>query len=216
LSVGGLIRETLALVWRNALRIVATAGVLLLPAELATAFAGDESATAGGIAYAVVSLLVYPWAVGAVVAALDEPGAAVLADHKRALAGLPSLFLANLAGGIAVVLAAVLLILPGLLLSARWSATPAMIVVERKPAFDAFGASNALVKGKTWTVLGALLVTALLTLLVALPGAAVSELASSPVIAGIANVALDLPFVAVFAAFAYVVFSQLPREEGTE
>jgi hypothetical protein len=216
LSVGGLIRETLALVWRDAVRILVTAGVLLLPAELATAFAGDESTTAGGIAYAVVSLLVYPWAVGAIVAALDDPAAGALADHRRALARLPSLFLANLAGGIAVVLAAILLILPGLLLSARWSATPAMIVVDRKPALDAFGASNALVKGKTWTVLGALVLTALLTLVVALPGAAVSELASSPVIDGIASVALDLPFVAVFAAFAYAVYSRLPREEGAE
>jgi hypothetical protein len=214
LSVGGLIQETVALVWRNALGIVGTASVVLLPAELATAFAGDESATAGGIAYALVSLLVYPWAVGAVVAALEEPGAGILGGHRRALARLPSLILANLVGGIAVLLAAILLILPGLLLSARWSATPAMIVVERKAAFDAFGASNALVKGKTWTVLGALLVTALLALVVALPGAAVSELASSPVIVGIGSVALDLPLVAVFAAFAYAVYSQ--RGEGTE
>ena len=208
MSVGELIRETLALVWRNALGIVVTAGVLLLPAELATAFAADDSTTAGVIAYAVVSLLVYPWAVGAVVAALDEPRAGLVADHRRALMRLPSLFLANLAGGLAVVLAAILLILPGLLLAARWSATPAMIVVERRPAFDAFGASNALVKDKTWTVLGALIVTALLTLVVALPAAAVSELASSPVIVGVASAALDLPFVAVFAAFAYAVYSQ--------
>jgi hypothetical protein len=215
LSVGGLIQETVALVWRNALGIVVTASVVLLPAELATAFAGDESATAGGIAYALVSLLVYPWAVGAVVAALEEePGAGILGGRRRALARLPSLFLANLVGGIALLLAAILLILPGLLLSARWSATPSMIVVERRAAFDAFGASNALVKGKTWTVLGALLVTALLALVVALPGAAVSELASSPVIVGIGSVALDLPLVAVFAAFAYAVYSQ--RGEGTE
>jgi hypothetical protein len=212
--VGGLIRGTVALVWRNAPRIVVTAVVVLLPAELAIAFAGDESATAGGIAYALVSLLVYPWAVGAVVGALEEPGAGIPGSHRRALARLPSLFLANLVGGIAVLLAAILLIVPGLLLSARWSATPAMIVVERKAAFDAFGASNALVKGKTWTVLGALLVTALLALVVALPGAAVSELASSPVIVGIGSVALDLPLVAVFAAFAYAVYSQ--RGEGTE
>jgi hypothetical protein len=214
LSVGGLIQETVALVWRNALGIVVTASVVLLPAELATAFAGDESATVGGIAYALVSLLVYPWAVGAVVAALEEPGAGILGAHRHAQARLPSLFLANLVGGIAVLLAAILLILPGLLLSARWSATPAMIVVERRAAFDAFGASNALVKGKTWTVLGALLVTALLALVVALPGAAVSELASSPVIVGIGSVALDLPLVSVFAAFAYAVYSQ--RGEGTE
>ncbi len=208
MSVGGLIRETLALVWRNALRIVLTAGVLLLPAELATAFAAEDSTTGGGIAYAVVSLVVYPWAVGAVVAALDEPGAGVLADHRRALERMPSHFLANIAGGLAVVLAAILLILPGLLLTARWSATPAMIVVERKPAFDAFGASNALVKGKTWTVLGALLLVLLLTLVVALPAAAVSELASSPVVVGVASAALDLPLAAVFAAFAYAVYSQ--------
>jgi hypothetical protein len=212
LSVGELIRETLALVWRHGLRIVLTAGVLLLPAELATAFAAEDSATAGGIAYAVVSLVAFPWAVGVVVAVLDVPGAGLLANHRRALKCMPSLFLANLAGGLAVVLAAILLILPGLLLSARWSATPAMIVVERRPAFDAFGASNALVKGKTWTVLAALLVTALLTFVVALPAAAVSELASSPVVVGVASATLDLPFVAVFAAFAYAVYSQ--REPG--
>jgi hypothetical protein len=208
LTVGGLIRETLALVWRNVLRIVLTAGVLLVPAELAIAFAAEDSTTAAGIAYAVVSLIVYPWAVGALVAALDEPRAGLLVDHQRALQRVPSLFLANLGGGLAVLLAALLLILPGLLLSARWSATPAMIVVERRPAFDAFGASNALVKGKTWAVLGALLLMVLLTLVVALPAAAVSELASSPVVVGVASVALDLPFVAMFAAFTYSVYSQ--------
>jgi hypothetical protein len=208
LTVGGLIRETLALLRRNALRIVLTAGVLLLPAELATAFAAEDSATAGGIAYAVVSLFVYPWAVGAVVAILDEPGARLVADHRRALQRMPSLFLGNLAGGLAVVLAAILLILPGLLLSARWSATPAMIVVERRQAFDAFVASNALVKGRTWTVLGALVLMALLTLVVALPAAAVSELASSPVVVGVASAVLDLPFAAVLATFAYAVYSQ--------
>jgi hypothetical protein len=109
LSVGGLIRETMALVWRNALGIFVTASVVILPAELATAFAGDESATAGGIAYVLVSLLVYPWAVGAVVAALEEePGAGILGGQRHALARLPSLFLANLVGGIAVLLAAIL------------------------------------------------------------------------------------------------------------
>jgi hypothetical protein len=187
--------------------------VLLLPAELATAFAAEDSTTAGGIAYAVVLLFVYPWAVGAVVATLDEPGAGLVADHRRALQRMPSLFLANLAGRLAVVLAAILLILPGLLLAARWSATPAMIVVERRQAFDAFGASNALVKGRTWSVLGALVLMALLTLVVALSAAAVSELASSAVVVGVASAVLDLPFVAVFATFAYAVYSQQRQQQ---
>lgn len=87
-----------------------------------------------------------------------------------------------------------------------------MIVVERRPTFDAFAASNALVKGKTWSVLGALVLTAFLTLVVALPAAAESTLASSPVVVGVAGAALDLPFVAVFATFAYAVYSQ--RQPG--
>lgn len=60
-----------------------------------------------------------------------------------------------------------LLLVPGLILLTWWCLVPAAVVLEGRDVFDSFGRSRALVRGSGWSVFGLLVVTYLLTSIVA-------------------------------------------------
>jgi hypothetical protein len=71
--------------------------------------------------------------------------------------------LAGLATGIAM-----LLIVPGLYLLTIWAVLAPVIVIERRPAMEAFGRSRELVRGHGWQVFGVVVVVYLLQVLTSL------------------------------------------------
>jgi hypothetical protein len=146
--------------------MVLVALVLLVPAELAVAYAGEDS---------------------------------------RSL--VPGLVLATFVTALVTVLG-LLLIIRGLLVYAPWSTASPLIVIERQSPFEALETSNGLVRGRTWTVLGAVLVAFLLAFVAGLPLLLPAELTDPIWLDGIGNalfgVAVNLPT----AAPAYAIFRQ--------
>lgn len=67
--------------------------------------------------------------------------------------------------GIGVGFGLVLLIVPGLYLLTIWSVIAPVIMIERRPVFDAFGRSRQLVKGQGWQVFKVVITAFLLTAL---------------------------------------------------
>jgi hypothetical protein len=84
-------------------------------------------------------------------------------DHDvGSLIGAAAPFIAPLAGAgilasIAIGIGFILLIVPGLFLLTIWAVLAPVIVLERAGVFDAFGRSQALVKGYGWPVFGVLI-----------------------------------------------------------
>jgi hypothetical protein len=204
--VRGLIGETWRLVRSHGRRMLVVALVLLLPAELAAAYADDDSFAAGTVASLLLIFVGYPWAIGALVATLERRGSPPLEPYGRTVPRVPALAVASFVALIAEGLALLLLVLPGLLLAARWIASPALIVIEGSGPIESLSRSNALVRGRTWTVLGALVVTILVPLALATPALVIGFTAESPWAVGLANTFSGVAFTLPAAAFSYAVY----------
>ncbi|HET8813764.1 MAG TPA: hypothetical protein VFM51_02270 [Solirubrobacterales bacterium] len=70
---------------------------------------------------------------------------------------------AGILAGLGIVGGFVLFVVPGLYLLTIWAVVAPVIVVERRPIFDAFGRSRQLVRDNGWPVLGAVLTAYLIT-----------------------------------------------------
>lgn len=85
---------------------------------------------------------------------------------------LPPLPAATLAGSLAfagVILAALLLIVPALILITIWAVLLPVVVAERQDVFDAFGRSQDLVHGNGWKVFGIVLLLCLILIGISFP-----------------------------------------------
>jgi hypothetical protein len=178
---------------------------LLVPAEVATAYARDDSQGLGVGAYLALTLVGYPWVYAAMTATLARRARSPLEPYGRTVDRVPALVLANFAAGIAVGLALLLLIVPGLLLAARWSAAGPLIALEQKGPFAALETSNGLVRGRTWSVVGAFVVVFLVAVLVSAP-AVVASLSDTPWVSGLASAAFDVTLFLPLTAFVYAVY----------
>jgi hypothetical protein len=179
--------------------------VFLLPAEVAVAYAGEDSRTLGVVAYVALGLVGYPWAYAAMTAAIARGRRSPLEPYGRTVDRLPVLVLVNFAAGIALVIATLLLIIPGLLLAARWCAAGPLIVLERHGPFAALETSNRLVRGRTWRVVGALVIVFFFAVIVSIPATAAS-LSETTWVAGLGAAALDATLFVPLTAFTYAVY----------
>jgi hypothetical protein len=204
--VRGLIAETFSLLGNRGLRMALVAAVLLVPAELALAHAHGDSEMLGLAATAFVSLIAYPWAFGAVYSLLGRPTGGVFTPYGAVLERAPALVAQNVLVGVSILIALLLLILPGVLLCARWSAAGALVVLDGHGPIKALGVSNGLVRGRTWTVAGAGVVIALVAFALAVPGFVVTETTSNEWVDGVGEAAIDLGLFLPLIAFAYVVY----------
>lgn len=66
--------------------------------------------------------------------------------------------------GLGVFGGTLLLIVPGLYLATVWAVVPPVIVIERRPVFEAFGRSRQLVQGNGWRVFGTLVIAAVIAI----------------------------------------------------
>jgi hypothetical protein len=190
--VRGLIGETWRLLRSRGSAILLVALVLLLPAELAVAHAREDSETLWIAALIVLNAVGYAWLFAAVITILDRRARPPLEPYAKTVDRLPALVAANLAAGVAIVVGLVLLVVPGLLLWARWSAAAPLIVLEGKGPIEALQLSNDLVRGRTWKVVGALLLILLVCLPLAVPGFLITESSHSPWAKGLGEVLVGL------------------------
>jgi hypothetical protein len=110
-----------------------------------------------------------------------------------------------------------LLVVPGLYLLTIWAVIAPVIVIERRPVFDAFGRSRQLVRGNGWPVFGTVLVAFLIVALTSLVFVAIAASLSEEVLLRIVFGALasmvTAPIAALVAAVLY--FRLLELDDST-
>lgn len=180
--------------------------VFLVPAELALAYARDDGEEAGLIATLLLYVVGYTWVNAALYAALNRPTRRPTAPYGAAVDRIPALVLLSLVVFIPLVVGFLLLIVPGLLLSARWAAAGPLLVLDHLGPIAALERSNELVRGRTWSVVGAGVVITLLAFALSIPGLAIAELASDPWAKAIGEMLIDIALFLPLAAFTYAVY----------
>jgi hypothetical protein len=154
-------------------RLLLLAAVIYAVLELLTAGAGwmlgSRYWTTGiltGLAAFLLGLIGAFWVQGATVEAIHQVREGrtelpVAELYRRVRPLLPALIGAGIAAACGIVFGLVLLIVPGLFLMTRWALIVPVIVLERRPAEEAFERSWRLVKGSSWRVFGLILLTLL-------------------------------------------------------
>jgi hypothetical protein len=150
--------------WR---RSVVVAGLVFAVVSLGGAFAGSSKSIGPLVVALVLSLLGSLLVQGVLVDAVrdlhegrpPQPAAAYVA---RTRAVLGTLFAVSLFAAVGIAGGLLLLIVPGVILFARWSLVIPLVVVERLGVAAAFSRSAELVRGKTGAVLLVVFVAALL------------------------------------------------------
>ena len=213
MSAGGATRETFRLWSRTASRVIPAALLLFLPLELLAALfdpANDIRPNQGLYlaVFAATSVVAMPWAAGAIVRYLHDGGSALGAYGK-----VDGVRLSLVAGcwlaGIGVLIGLVLLIVPGLILAARWSALDTRRGAERRGPIESFRRSNALVEGATGRTLAVLAVAMVAGLALTLIPTTVAELAWPGLVASVVySLAFDVLLLPLVTTAAYVVYRQ--------
>lgn len=186
--------------------------VFLVPAELAVAHAQEDHESLGIVANVALALIGYAWVYGALVATIARRARSPLEPYGRTVDRLPTLVVYNFVAGLATTLALLLLIVPGLLLGARWSAAGPLIVLEGQGPFEALETSNGLVRGHTWRVVGAGVLALLIAITFAIPGALITAFADSTWVIGLGNALLGVGVYLPLASFSYAVYRQAQAE----
>ena len=210
-EVWQLFRERL---WRTLLIV----GLLLAPLELGVAlFDPDFSSVAPswwwwiGISSAV-TLLIFPWVIGALVHDVGV-GDEKATDAYRDTAGrLPALIISAVVSTVGIVLGTIALVVPGLLLMARWALVVPLIVLEGVTWRESLSRSNELVRGRTWSVAGIFVVLTLLMLAIAVPPLVVASFWLDNVLgAWLSTLILDTVCVAFYAYAPFVLYRRFTR-----
>lgn len=182
--------------------------VLLVPAELAAAYAREDGATAALVATILLSLIGYTWVQAALYSALDRPTRSPAKPYGAIVDRIPALVLLSLMVFIPLAVAFLLLIVPGLLLSARWSAAGPLLVLERLGPIASLERSNELVRGRTWSVVGAGVVVTLVAIVVCIPGFVITVLADAPWADALGEALIDVALFIPLAVFTFAVYRQ--------
>jgi hypothetical protein len=173
MSVGGILGESWKLYTRFFRRFFVIALVVYLITNLLNALIGSLLGHGAGIAalVALITLMITIvgtfWLQGALVYAVSDVrdgtiDTTVRQVFERIQPLLGTLIAAGLLAGVAIAVGFVLLLVPGLVLLTWWCLIVPVIVLEGKQIGESFSRSRELVRGHGWTVLGVVLITALL------------------------------------------------------
>jgi hypothetical protein len=214
LTVRGALKRSFGLWFAHAGAMAFAAGVVLAPLELIAAVfdpAADvaPNTAAYGALLVAINAVALPGVSGALVHYLVE-GRAPLAGYSKLEGSLGSLVLASFLGGLGTLAGLALLIVPGLILAARWSLIVPVVALERRGARAALGRSNELVSGRTGAVLAVLALAALAGVLIAVVPAIAVEILSPGFAASVAwGLAFDVIALPLLVTTAYVLYRQL-------
>jgi hypothetical protein len=202
-------RLFLARFWRTLL-IVA---LMLAPLELAIAILdpGFASLAPGWWAWvgftSAITLVAFPWVIGALVHDVAEDDRTPTEPYARTWDRLPDLILSAVVTTVGIALGTLALVVPGLILMARWALVVPLIVLERAPWRAALARSNELVRGRTAAVLGIFVVLSLIgVVLVAVPLLVGYFLLEGVIGAWLATLAVDTVFIAFYSFAPFVLY----------
>jgi hypothetical protein len=190
--------------------------LLLAPLELGVALLDSDFSSVDrgwwvwvGVS-AAVTLIAFPWVIGALVHDVAEGDRTVTEPYARTRDRLRDLILSALVTTVGIALGLVALVVPGLILFARWALVVPLIVLERLPWRAALARSNGLVRGQTGRVLAVFaLLTLMAVLLVAVP-VLVGYLVLEGVLgAWLATLAVDTVFLAFYSYAPFVMYRRM-------
>jgi hypothetical protein len=216
-----MVKTVVAEVWRlftgRFWRTLLIVGLLLVPLELALALLDPEFSDRGGGAWwlwvlfsSAVTLVAFPWIIGAVIHDVAEGDRSAMSPYRHTSARLPDLVLSALVTTVAILLGTIALIVPGLVLMARWALVVPLIVLQRMPWRPALSRSNELVKGRTGQVLAIFTLLTLVGLaLVAVPVVFGYVVLGGVLGAWIATMAINTTFIAMYSFAPFVLYRRL-------
>jgi hypothetical protein len=207
----GVVSEAWGLYQRHWQHLVPVAAVVYVGTAVVTLVLTLLLTVLGAVVAAVLSIVGVFWVQGALTRAVQDirDGKADLSlgatfssvrDRIGPIAG------ASILAGIAIGIAFVLLVVPGLYLITIWSLIIPVIVLENAGALESFGRSRALVKGHGWNVFGVVVITFLIMVVVGLALGVVLSPLSEAVQSFLSNVVsgtLVAPFVALTWTLVY-------------
>jgi Membrane domain of glycerophosphoryl diester phosphodiesterase len=205
-------RLFLARFWRTLLIVL----LLLAPLELVVGLVDpDFSSIAHGWwvwvgLSAAVTLVAFPWVIGAVVHDVGREDRAATDAYRLTASRLPDLVISAIVTTVGIALGTIALVLPGLVLVARWALVVPLIVLDGLPWRASLSRSNELVRGRTWSVLGIFVVlTVIGAALVAVP-VLVGYFAFENVLgAWLATLAIDTVAIAFYSFAPFVLHRRL-------
>ena len=223
MSISDVLGEAFGLYKRYFLRFVGTAAIVFVVLDLASAFADQaagesvSSELLWSLIAIVLSVVGAFWVQGALIEAVSDVRDGridtTIGDlFDRTRPRLPALIAAGIVAGIGVAIGIILLIVPGLFLLTRWALIPAVIVIEKRRAGEAFDRSWQLTRGYGWPVFGSLIVSFLVymialgvfrALFVPLPRFAEIW------IGGVVAHSITTPFIALVGAVLYFRLARL-------
>jgi hypothetical protein len=223
MSVSSVLGEAFDLYRRFFWRFVATAAVVFVVLDLASAFADRASGSSTGsqllwtLIALVLSVVGAFWLQGALIEAVRDVrdgriDTTIGELYERTRPRLAALIAAGIVAAIGIAFGLVLLIVPGLYLLTRWALIPAVIVIEKLRAGDSFNRSWELTRGYGWSVFGSLVVAFLLYAI----AQGILRAAFNPLpdflavwIGGIVAHSITTPFIAAVGAVLYFRLARL-------
>ncbi len=210
------VREVWKLFLRRLWRTLVIVALMLAPLELLVlVFDPDFDWVAPGWwawvgLTSVVTLVAFPWVIGAVVHDAADDDRVPAKAYARTFGHLPDLMLSALVTTVGIVLGTIALVVPGLILVARWALVVPLIVLEGAGWRVALSRSNELVRGRTKSVLAIFfLLTVIGLALVAIPLVVGYSVVGGVLGAWLATLAVDTVFIAFYSFAPFVLHRRL-------
>jgi Membrane domain of glycerophosphoryl diester phosphodiesterase len=210
--VGEVWQLFLARFWRTLVIVL----LLLAPLELVVALVDPDfsSFAYGWWAWVAISagvtLVAFPWVIGAVVHDVGRDDRAPTEAYRRTASQLPDLVISAIVTTVGILLGTIALVIPGLLLMARWGLIVPLIVLDGTPWRAALARSNDLVRGRTWSVVGIFVVlTVIGAVLVAVPVLVGYFVVKGVLGAWLATLAIDTVGIAFYSFAPFVLYRRL-------
>ena len=210
--MGEVWRLFLARFWRTLLLVA----LILAPLELAIAILdpGFSSLAPGWWAWvgftSAITLVAFPWVIGALIHDVAEDDRTATEPYARTFDRLPDLTLSAVVTTVGIALGTLALVVPGLILMARWALVVPLIVLGRMRWRRALARSNELVRGRTGAVVGIFVLLSLIGLVLVAPPLLVGYYLVEGVIgAWLATMAVDTVFIAFYSFAPFVLYRRL-------
>lgn len=206
---GAIVGRAFRIYQEHAAPLIAAALIIFL-IEAVASYVFDSGALV--IVASLIGLVAHTFYQGVVVKLVDDVRDGTLDSSVGGLFSsvapvVGMLLLVAILAGIALTIGFVLLIIPGLFLMTIWAVVAPAVVIEQR-GLDAFGRSQALVKGNGWGVFGVIVIVFLLTVVVGIVAAAIGA-AGGDVVRALVSLVATVAVAPLAALCVSVLFFQL-------